>query len=85
MEWQLPEHERSYLRELAKKQAEYAALPVMEQRKQLWYALNDGKPGAQAPVVIETGTFNRDFMPEGLLHCESEIGRRLEWRLLCNM
>ncbi len=27
MEWQVPDSERTYLRELAKKQAEYAALP----------------------------------------------------------
>ena len=32
--------ERHYLRELARKQAEYAALPLMEQRKKLWYAHN---------------------------------------------
>ena len=33
--------ERHYLRELAVKQAEYAALTVMEQRKILWYAHNE--------------------------------------------
>ena len=43
MEWHLPQQERTYLRQLAAKQAEYAALPVMAQRKQMWYALNDGR------------------------------------------
>ena len=34
MEWQIPQTERSYLRTLAKKQAEYAALPIMETREE---------------------------------------------------
>ncbi|MBI2505709.1 MAG: hypothetical protein HYW07_21050, partial [Candidatus Latescibacteria bacterium] len=63
MKWDLPNNERLYLRELARKQAEYAALPVMAERKQMWYDLNDGKPEVRPPVVIETGTFDRDFMP----------------------
>ena len=36
MDWRIPENECAYLRELARKQAEYAALPVMARRKQLW-------------------------------------------------
>ena len=51
MEWHIPDYERTYLRELASKQAEYAALPIMAARTQMWYDLNDAKPGArpQAP------------------------------------
>ena len=82
MEWQIPESERTYLRELARKQAEYAALPVMAQRRQMWYDLNDSRPSARPPVVIETWTFDRDFMPTGILHCTSELGRGIEWQLL---
>lgn len=85
MEWYLPDEERCYLRELARKQAEYAALPVMEQRKQMWYALNDGLPGARPPVVIETWTFDRDFMPPSVFHCTTEIGRAIEVQLLRNI
>ncbi len=33
MEWQGPGNERSYLRELARRQAEYAVLPIMAQRR----------------------------------------------------
>ena len=36
-------NEIEYIRELAKKQAEYAALPIMNERRKKWYALNDGK------------------------------------------
>ena len=32
--------EIQYLRELAKRQMEYAHLPIMEERKQLWYDHN---------------------------------------------
>ena len=84
-DFQLPEQERAYLRELAKRQAEYAALPIMETRKQMWYALNDAHPGARPPVIIETWTFDRDFMPENVFQCHSELGRQIETQLLRNI
>ncbi len=84
-EWQLDREEKVYLRELASKQAEYAALPIMAERKQMWYDLNDAKPGARPPVIVETWTFDRDFMPEGVLRCTSEVGRGIEWQLLRNI
>lgn len=82
MEWELPDNERGYLRQLAAKQAEYAALPVMAKRQEMWYALNDGQPGARPPVIVETGSFDRDFMPEGVTHCQSNVGRGIERQLL---
>ena len=89
MDWQLASDERAYLRDLAARQAEYAALPIMEERKRMWYALNDAAPGAgggvRPPVVVETWTFDRDFMPLGTLQCTSEVGRRIEHRLLANL
>ncbi len=85
MDWRIPDEERGYLRELAKKQAEYAALPVMAQRKQQWYDLNDGRPGARPPVIIETWTFDRDFMPDGIFRCTSQAGRMVEHQLLRNV
>ena len=69
MEWQIPDSERTYLRDLAAKQAEYAALPVMAERKQMWYDLNDGRANARPPVIVETWTFDRDFMPESVYRC----------------
>ena len=85
MSWHIPENERTYLRELARKQAQYAALPVMDERRQMWLDLNDGKPGARPPFIIETWTFDRDFMPEGVLRCTSEPGRGIEDQLLRNI
>jgi len=85
MEWHILDSERGYLRGLASKQAAYAALPVMAQRKQMWYDLNDGRPGARPPVVVETWTFDRDFMPEGVFRCASQAGRAIEQQLLRNV
>ena len=83
--WNLPQTERVYLRQLAARQAEIAALPLMEQRKQMWYALNDAHPGARPPVVIETWTFDRDFMPASIFSCQSPTGREIETQLLRNI
>ena len=85
IEWQLPDDERHYLRDLAQKQAEYAALPLMAQRKQMWYALNDAHSGARPPVIIETWTFDRDFMPDSIFRCASPTGRSIERQLLRNI
>ena len=85
MEWSVPDSERTHLRELARKQAEYAALPVMAKRKQMWYDLNDARPGAQPPAIVETWTFDRDFMPESVFRCASETGRKIERQLLRNV
>lgn len=74
--------ERPLLRELAKKQAEYAALPVMREREKLWFATNTGRGGTRPPVAIEEWTFARDFMPDGLLRCQSETARTIEYNLL---
>jgi len=82
MDWTLPEHDRGILRELARKQAAYAALPVMQQRRKMWHDLNDGQLNSRPPVIIETWTFDRDFMPAAVFQCQTELGRRLEGQLL---
>lgn len=85
MTWEIPSEERSYLRTLAGKQAAYAALPVMARRKKMWYDLNEGRAGARPPVIVETWTFDRDFLPAGVFRCKSEAGRGIETRLLRNL
>lgn len=83
--WSATKEERRYLRELAKKQAEIANLPVMEKRRRQWFDLNTGRP-AVPPVVIETWTFDSEFMPcEEVMRTISEGARRIEWSLLCNI
>lgn len=85
LDWNIPDTEKVYLHELATKQAEIAALPVMERRKWMWYELNDGTAGARPPVIIETWTFDRDFLPETVYQCKSEGGRMVETQLLRNI
>ena len=82
MDLSLSSAEKSRLRELAERQAEIAALPVMDERRARWTALNDGDRSAPPPVIVETWTFNRDFLPDRLLQCESDLGRRIERQLL---
>jgi len=74
----LSKEEVSRLRTLATRQAELAALPVMEVRKKLWTDMNDGTAGARPPFAIESFTFDRDFLPDPLLQCTSEYGKKLE-------
>lgn len=85
MDLHLPPSERTHLRELAAKQAEIAALPAMDERRARWTALNDGDRTVPPPVVIETWTFDRDFLPERLFACSSAFGRRIERQLLSNI
>ena len=85
MLYTLTKSERVYLRGLARQQAEIAALPVMQQRKQLWTDINDGKAGTRPPFAIETWTFDRDFMPASIYRCESGYGRSLEGSFLRNI
>lgn len=85
MNWQVSAEERARLRVLAEKQSAYAALEVMRQRKQMWLDLNDGRPGVRPPVIIETWTFERDFMPESVLQCTSDAARSIEHTLLKNI
>jgi hypothetical protein len=85
MAYALDDTERRYLRELARRQAEIAALPVMAQRRRMWTDMNDGKPGTRPPFVIESWTFDRDFMPDSIFRCRSGYGRQLEGGFLRNI
>ncbi len=83
--WDILKSERKYLRELASKQAELANLPIMEERRHMWLTLNDHGPGARPPVIVETITFDRDFMPEHIFRCTTSAGRAIEGQLLRNI
>lgn len=75
----ITENEKSWLRELAKKYVDYSMLPIMEERKKLWYAHNSLK--ADRPVVVmEMETFQGDILPK--LKCESVAAKMIEHQLL---
>ena len=71
--------ERSYLRDIAKKYMENARLPVMEERKQLWFDHNEMRR-TRPPILFETGTFCQDIMPP--LKCQSDDALGIESKLL---
>lgn len=73
--------ERKCLRELAKKQLEYSQLPIMEERKQLWYKHNEGN-SVRPMIHVEIWTFEHDILPE--FKCETETGRAIELELYRN-
>jgi hypothetical protein len=78
----LSDAEKSYLRELAKKQRELAALPEMKEKTELWYANNECR--SQRPVfTIEIETFWEEVRPE--YFCTSPEGRMMEGQMLMNI
>lgn len=79
MNYEVSVAEKAHLRELANKVKEYAELPVMEERRELWYkhnALESDRP----VIVVEMDTFEDDMFPA--FKCESDAGKEMERRLL---
>ncbi len=73
----IPPEDRNLLRELARRKAEAAADPVNEERRALWYALDEGR--AQRPLVLaEVGGVLHEAVPPESLACASEEARRIE-------
>jgi hypothetical protein len=77
----IPGKDRQILRELAKKQREYAEAPAMETLIEEWYAHNDMTGTVPPRVQVETGTFAGEAVTP-LMRCESEAARAIEWRLV---
>lgn len=75
----LPRSERDYLRELARRQRETAALPEMARRQKLWY-LHNALQGERPMVVLEEDTFLEEILPPP--RCQSGPGRWMERTLL---
>jgi hypothetical protein len=69
--------DRHTLRELARKWAELAALPVMEERKRQWKAVHDLK--MERPMILfETGGFVDEYVPPSSLACGDPFFRNVE-------
>ncbi len=78
----ISQSEISYLRDLAKKQAEYADHDIMQQREKAWYTHNHLK-GGKPLVIMEMASFRDDLLPP--LHCKSDMAKELEMQLLMNI
>ena len=74
----IPPAEVEYLRELAKKQLEYANLPMMRERERLWY-LHNALQGERPMVVMEEITFLDDLIEP---KCSHPLAREIERGLL---
>ena len=70
------------LRDLAKKQMEFATSDKTIQLKKEWTAHGAFK-GKKPMILIELGTFNNDVIPQ-MLRCQEEEARGLEYMLLSN-
>jgi hypothetical protein len=80
--WTATPEEKAYLRDLAKKQVEYASLPVMAERKQQWYAHN-ALHGTRPMLVMEMATFADSVMPG--LWCTSPGAMLIERQLVTHI
>jgi hypothetical protein len=73
-------HDRQVLRDLAKRVAEIAADPVMEQRRRLWTAHNSLRSKHPMMLVFPEGAWV-ELIPEKTLVCEADQARAEEMRL----
>ncbi|MCL2528510.1 MAG: hypothetical protein FWE42_08850 [Defluviitaleaceae bacterium] len=74
--------DKQKLRELAKQQAEIAALPIMKEREALWYALNDGC--TKHPLVaMEFHGIKEEVYPA--LTCQDPLLKGVERQLAYNI
>lgn len=74
--------ERERLRELARKQLEYAESELNQARIREWYLHNDLK-GERPMVQLEMGTFEQEIIPQRL-KCVTKEARELEAQLYRN-
>lgn len=80
--WTMTPEERAYLRDLARRQAGYAALPVMAERRQQWFDLNDGRENVRPPFILEASNFMFELLPERRYRCQSPAAQAIEKELV---
>ena len=73
-------NEREVIRDLAKRLAELANQPIMEERRKLWYAHNDLKTDQPVIDCSPEGAWREIVTPESLV-CEDPVAREIEWTL----
>ena len=71
------DQDRKILRRLATRMAELAGRPVEEEKKELWQAHNDLKPGRPLVFCDPEGGWS-EIIPGDNLECEGELARRWE-------
>ena len=76
----ITESERVTLRDLAKRVAETASLPIMAARRAMWQRHN--RLGRVRPMILvfPEGSW-RELLPPSSLTCEGKVARGIEWTL----
>jgi len=74
------DHDRTILRDLAKRVADVAALPVQAERRDLWKRHNSLHPQRAMILLFPEGSW-QELLPQSVLECEAEGARRAEWAL----
>lgn len=72
--------DRSILRDLARRVADIAAMPIQAERRELWKKHNRLQPTRPLILVFPEGSWT-ELLPEKDLCCEGEASRRIEWTL----
>ncbi len=82
MEYIISEQDREILREVAKKQLEYANMDSNKERIKLWYKHN-ALQGDRPMIHLEMWTFAHEILPQRL-KCQGEFAKWVETQLYCN-
>lgn len=72
--------EITLLRDLARKVAEVASLPIMAERRAMWKRHNALRRVRPMILVFPEGAWG-ELLPESALKCTDEKARRMEWNL----
>jgi hypothetical protein len=72
--------DRRVLRDLARRVAEAAHLPIMAERRREWKRHNDLRPGRPMILIFPEGAW-RELLPEEVLQCETPEARSMEAEL----
>lgn len=82
MKYYISEADRQILRELAKKQLEFANTEKNRERVKQWYKHNDCQ-GEKPMIHLEMWTFSQEILPQRL-KCSGDFAREIETGLYCN-
>ena len=77
----IPENDRKVLRELANRQLELANSPENERILKQWKALEEGRRENPTVRLLFSNFCDEVITPR--MRCTSDLGRGLEWQMLC--
>jgi len=76
----ISQRDRQRLRDLARRVADVASLPIMAERRAMWKRHNRLDRVRPMILVFPEGSW-RELLPQSAMECESEEARGMEWTL----